>query len=119
MTPKSLLRLPEARSSFDEMLEGSKFRRVIPEEGPASQDPDQVKKLIFCTGRVYYDLVKEREKKERVENIAIARVEQVCGNVVTNTEWFYSLFDTYRLRLRFALCISCLCSLILNRGFSI
>ena len=60
MTPKSLLRLPECRSSFDELVPGSEFKRLIPDDGPASQNPDGVRKLIFCTGKVYFDLIKER-----------------------------------------------------------
>ena len=60
MTPKSLLRLPECRSSFDELVPGSEFKRLIPDEGPASQNPDGVRKLIFCTGKVYFDLIRER-----------------------------------------------------------
>ena len=78
MTPKSLLRLPEARSSFDEMTEGTSFKRLYPDEGIASEQPGQVKKLIFCTGKVYYELVKEREKMGLEEKMAIARIEQVC-----------------------------------------
>ena len=77
MTPKSLLRLPEARSSFDEMTEGTSFKRLYPEDGVATEQPDQVKKLIFCTGKVYYELVKEREKMGLDESLAIARIEQV------------------------------------------
>ena len=83
MTPKSLLRLPEARSSFDEMVEGTSFKRVYPEEGLAAEHPEQVKKLIFCTGKVYYELVKEREKLELEEKLAIARIEQVSGGTLT------------------------------------
>lgn len=77
MTPKSLLRLPEARSGFDEMVEGTSFVRLYPEEGPAKENPTAVKKLIFCSGKVYYDLVKEREKLDLVNKVAIARIEQV------------------------------------------
>lgn len=77
MTPKSLLRLPEARSSFDDMIEGSIFQRAIPEAGIAAENPKAVKKLIFCSGKIYYELVKEREKKEMDDKIAICRVEQI------------------------------------------
>lgn len=77
MTPKSLLRHPEAKSSFDEMLEGTEFRRVIPDDGPASSNPHNVKKLIFCSGKVYYDLKKYRAEKGLESEIAISRVEQV------------------------------------------
>ncbi|CAG5119058.1 unnamed protein product, partial [Candidula unifasciata] len=76
-TPKSLLRLPEARSSFDDMVEGTRFQRVIPEAGEAAQNPNGVKKLIFCTGKVYYEFVKEREAKQLSADLAITRVEQL------------------------------------------
>ncbi|XP_053388460.1 2-oxoglutarate dehydrogenase-like, mitochondrial isoform X2 [Mercenaria mercenaria] len=77
VTPKSLLRLPEARSNFDEMVEGTGFVRLYPETGMPSENPAAVKKLIFCSGKVYYELVKEREKLDLVDKIAIARIEQV------------------------------------------
>ncbi|KAM3962956.1 oxoglutarate dehydrogenase Nc73EF isoform 2-T3 [Aphomia sociella] len=77
MTPKSLLRHPEAKSSFDDMNEGTTFRRLIPEEGPASNNPKNVRKLAFCSGRVYYDLLKERRDRGLEGDIAIARLEQI------------------------------------------
>ncbi|KAK7868344.1 hypothetical protein R5R35_013643 [Gryllus longicercus] len=77
MTPKSLLRHPEAKSSFDEMTENTQFLRVIPDQGPASQNPSSVKKLLFCTGKVYYDLRKAREERKLEGDIAISRVEQI------------------------------------------
>ncbi|GLH08553.1 Probable 2-oxoglutarate dehydrogenase E1 component DHKTD1 homolog, mitochondrial [Gryllus bimaculatus] len=77
MTPKSLLRHPEAKSSFDEMTENTQFLRVIPDQGPASQNPSSVKKLLFCTGKVYYDLKKAREERKLEGDIAISRVEQI------------------------------------------
>ena len=80
MTPKSLLRHPEARSSFDDFIEGSTFQRVIPDTGPASENPSSVKKLIFCSGKVYFDLTKSRNTEDKEEEIAIARMEQVMLN---------------------------------------
>jgi len=77
MTPKSLLRHPEARSSFDLMTESTEFLRVIPEIGAATENPGSVKKLIFCSGKVYYDLMKARSEKKLDQDIAIARVEQI------------------------------------------
>ena len=76
-TPKSLLRHPEARTSFDEMLPGTHFQRVIPENGPAAQDPHKVKRLLFCTGKVYYDLTRERKARNMEEEVAITRIEQL------------------------------------------
>jgi len=48
MTPKSLLRHPEAKSSFDDMITGTEFLRVIPEANGNSG----MRKLIFCSGKV-------------------------------------------------------------------
>uniref|UniRef100_A0A671Y1F9 oxoglutarate dehydrogenase (succinyl-transferring) n=1 Tax=Sparus aurata TaxID=8175 RepID=A0A671Y1F9_SPAAU len=76
-TPKSLLRHPDARSSFDDLAKGTKFKRLIPDESPASQNPAQVKRVIFCTGKVYYELAKERKRQELEKDIAIIRLEQV------------------------------------------
>ena len=76
-TPKSLLRHPLARSSFDDMLPGTEFQRVISDSGPASQSPDETRRVIFCTGKIYYDLIKEREDRGLEKEVAISRVEQV------------------------------------------
>ncbi|XP_061490980.1 2-oxoglutarate dehydrogenase-like, mitochondrial isoform X2 [Rhineura floridana] len=76
-TPKSLLRHPEAKSSFDEMVSGTSFRRVIPEEGPSAETPGEVKRVIFCTGKVYYDLVRERKNQDLEKEVAITRLEQI------------------------------------------
>merc|ERR1711988_1240348 len=78
MTPKSLLRHPECKSSFDLLTPGSEFQRMILDAGPASEAPAQVSKVLFCTGKVYYDLMKERAEKGLEKEIAIARVEQIC-----------------------------------------
>uniref|UniRef100_A0A3Q2Z1K2 2-oxoglutarate dehydrogenase complex component E1 n=1 Tax=Hippocampus comes TaxID=109280 RepID=A0A3Q2Z1K2_HIPCM len=76
-TPKSLLRHPEARSSFDLMLPGTHFRRVIPDEGPASTQPTSVKRIVFCSGKIYYDLHRERSKRDLDTIVALVRVEQL------------------------------------------
>lgn len=59
------------------MPAGTKFKRLIPDQGPAADDPAQVKRLIFCTGKVYYELAKERKKENVEKDIAIIRLEQV------------------------------------------
>ncbi|CAB1321460.1 unnamed protein product [Coregonus sp. 'balchen'] len=76
-TPKSLLRHPEARSSFDEMLPGTEFQRLIPDSGPVTQNPAGVKRIVFCTGKVYYELTKERKAHGMEDMVAIARMEQL------------------------------------------
>uniref|UniRef100_A0A669CWB6 2-oxoglutarate dehydrogenase complex component E1 n=1 Tax=Oreochromis niloticus TaxID=8128 RepID=A0A669CWB6_ORENI len=76
-TPKSLLRHPDARSGFDDLAKGTKFKRLIPDEGPAGQSPGQVKRVIFCTGKVYYELAKERKQQNLYRDVAIIRLEQI------------------------------------------
>ncbi|KAG5892467.1 hypothetical protein JTB14_017432 [Gonioctena quinquepunctata] len=77
MTPKSLLRLPACRSPFSDMLEGTEFKRLIPAGGPASENPGAVEKLMFCSGKVFYDAAKAIKEKEVESKIALARVEQL------------------------------------------
>lgn len=77
MTPKSLLRDTMCKSSMSEFAEGTTFQRVIPEQQSSSlKDSQDVRKLIFCSGKVYYDLVKERTV-HNVDDMAIVRVEQI------------------------------------------
>ncbi|XP_018413926.1 PREDICTED: 2-oxoglutarate dehydrogenase-like, mitochondrial isoform X2 [Nanorana parkeri] len=76
-TPKSLLRHPEAKSSFEEMKTGTVFQRVIPESGAACHNPQDVRRVIFCTGKVYYELVKEKHQKQLESQVAIIRLEQI------------------------------------------
>ncbi len=74
LTPKSLLRNKEAGSPLDELAKGS-FQTVIGETD-AAIDAKKVKRIIACSGRVYYDLINAR--KERAQNdVAIIRIEQL------------------------------------------
>ena len=73
MTPKSLLRAKDAASPLSEFTKGA-FQTVIPENKELKGD--KVKRVLACSGKVYYDLVKKREEKG-VEDVAIIRVEQL------------------------------------------
>uniref|UniRef100_A0A3P8Z837 2-oxoglutarate dehydrogenase complex component E1 n=1 Tax=Esox lucius TaxID=8010 RepID=A0A3P8Z837_ESOLU len=77
LTPKSLLRHPEAKSSYDDMLPGTHFQRVIPDSGPVSEKPEEVKRIVFCTGKVYYELTRERRNRGMDYTVAITRIEQL------------------------------------------
>jgi 2-oxoglutarate dehydrogenase E1 component len=70
-TPKSLLRHPEAVSTLDEIANGS-FQRVIPD---GTVDPKGVKRVLLCSGKVYFELVAERKNRER-KDVAIVRLEE-------------------------------------------
>ena len=72
-TPKSLLRHAKAVSKFDELTAG-RFREILPGAAPANSA--QVTRLLFCTGKVYYDLLAAWEAK-KPSDIAIVRVEQL------------------------------------------
>uniref|UniRef100_A0A8P4GRM7 2-oxoglutarate dehydrogenase complex component E1 n=1 Tax=Dicentrarchus labrax TaxID=13489 RepID=A0A8P4GRM7_DICLA len=76
-TPKSLLRHPEAKSSFDDMLPATHFRRIIPDDGPAAASPEKVKRVIFCSGKIYYELTRERKNRGMDDTVAVVRVEQL------------------------------------------
>jgi 2-oxoglutarate dehydrogenase E1 component len=74
MTPKSLLRNKDATSALSEFTKGE-FRTVIGELN-ADIDAAKVKRIIACSGKVYYDLVKKREEK-KAGDAAVIRVEQL------------------------------------------
>jgi 2-oxoglutarate dehydrogenase E1 component len=74
MTPKSLLRNKDATSPLSEFTKGE-FKTVIGELN-AEIDAGKVKRVIACSGKVYYDLVKKRDEKKATDT-AIIRVEQL------------------------------------------
>ena len=57
--------------------EFSEFKRMILDAGPAAATPASVKKVLFCTGKVYYELVKERRERGLESEIAIHTIEQI------------------------------------------
>ncbi len=73
MSPKSLLRNRRAVSTLDELANGE-FQRIIPDD-PAI-DPSRVRRLLLCTGKIYYDLLERRERDEATD-IGIMRMEQL------------------------------------------
>ncbi|RLD29941.1 MAG: 2-oxoglutarate dehydrogenase E1 component [Bacteroidetes bacterium] len=70
-TPKSLLRHPLAISTIGEFTNGE-FQEIIDD----TINPDNVKRMVFCSGKFYYDLFAEREKLKR-EDVALIRIEQL------------------------------------------
>ncbi|MEM6554114.1 MAG: 2-oxoglutarate dehydrogenase E1 component, partial [Planctomycetota bacterium] len=89
MTPKSLLRHPRCVSTWDDFAPGSmkhadaerseasgspnRFRRVLPDPDVG---PDKCKKLLLCSGKIYYDLIEHRAKLNR-DDVAVLRLEQL------------------------------------------
>jgi 2-oxoglutarate dehydrogenase E1 component len=83
MTPKSLLRHKKAVSSLKDMAEGSSFHRVLHDDAQTRPDVSgitikgdkQIRRVVLCSGKVYYDLLDAREKKG-VDDVYLMRLEQ-------------------------------------------
>ncbi len=83
MTPKSLLRHKRAVSSLEELKLGSSFHRLLWEDGehaigerPKLVKDDKIRRVVLCSGKVYYDLFEEREKRG-IDDVYLVRVEQL------------------------------------------
>jgi 2-oxoglutarate dehydrogenase E1 component len=88
MTPKGLLRLKEASSRLDQLSEG-RFEPVIDDPGA---DHASVRRLLLCSGKVYYDIVGSEARAEGNSEIAVARLEQLYPFPV---EDFAALVESY------------------------
>jgi len=71
MSPKSLLRHPRCISPIDQVTKGG-FKELIVDE----TESKKVRKIVFCTGKIYYDLL-ERKERDNIKDVVIARVEQL------------------------------------------
>ena len=87
MTPKSLLRHPKCVSSMKELSEGH-FVEVIDD---AIENKKSVKRIVFCSGKVYYDLSEHRER-ESIDSVALLRMEQLYP---LNNELINELIASY------------------------
>jgi 2-oxoglutarate dehydrogenase E1 component len=83
MTPKSLLRHKRAVSRLDEMAIGTSFHRVLWDDAEYLKsekirlvDNEKIRRVVLCSGKVYYDLYEEREKRE-INDVYLMRVEQL------------------------------------------
>jgi len=83
MTPKSLLRHKRAVSRLDEMAEGTSFHRVLWDDAQYLKGEkiklvkdNKIRRVVLCTGKVYYDLYEEREKRG-IDDVYLLRVEQL------------------------------------------
>jgi 2-oxoglutarate dehydrogenase E1 component len=71
LTPKSLLRHPQAVSSLEDFAQGT-FQRVLPDD----RGVKTASRILLCTGKLYYELVQERQERKR-DDVAIVRIEQL------------------------------------------
>jgi len=100
-TPKSLLRHPLCTSALAELSQGT-FREILDDEGEPFTSPDKqregafvprnIRRLLFCTGKIYYALIEER-KRVNCDDVAIMRIEQLFP---FHRELFVSIFEKYK-----------------------
>ncbi|MEN3286713.1 MAG: 2-oxoglutarate dehydrogenase component, partial [Bradyrhizobium sp.] len=83
MTPKSLLRHKRAVSRLEELAKGTTFHRILYDDAQMQPDDktrlvpdDQIRRIVLCSGKVYYDLYEEREKRG-LNDVYLMRVEQL------------------------------------------
>ena len=83
MTPKSLLRNKRATSRLEEIGEGTSFHRILWDDAQSLPDQaiklvadDKIRRVVMCSGKVYYDLYEEREKRG-IKDVYLLRVEQL------------------------------------------
>jgi 2-oxoglutarate dehydrogenase E1 component len=83
MTPKSLLRHKRAVSKLDEFAIGASFHRILSDDAEKAQEGTltlvedaKIRRVVLCSGKVYYDLFEEREKRG-INDIYLLRVEQL------------------------------------------
>uniref|UniRef100_A0A0B6ZF52 Transketolase-like pyrimidine-binding domain-containing protein n=1 Tax=Arion vulgaris TaxID=1028688 RepID=A0A0B6ZF52_9EUPU len=87
--PKVILRLPAATSSLVDMLPGTHFHPVLPDPGVS---PSDVTRLVFCSGKHYYTLITEREKRG-IRNVAVIRLESLCPFPVQELQDLFNQFS--------------------------
>ncbi|TBW40005.1 2-oxoglutarate dehydrogenase E1 component [Siculibacillus lacustris] len=84
MTPKSLLRHKRAVSKFDMLADGSSFHRLLLDSAETGNEPTstklvadaKIRRVVLCSGKVYFDLLEEREKRG-IDDVYLLRVEQL------------------------------------------
>ena len=96
ISPKSLLRNPQAVSSIHELTDGF-FQYVIDD---SLEDPEKVEKVIMCSGKVFYDLSSKREELG-IENAALIRIEQLYPFPYDTLE---KILKTYKNAVKFVWC---------------
>jgi len=77
VSPKKLLKLKAANSNFEDFAEGLRFAKVIDDQLADRVPDDQVRKVLYCSGQIFYDLENERTKKG-IKDVAIVRCEQLA-----------------------------------------
>jgi len=89
-TPKKLLRYPLCVSKLEDFGEGTSFREIIDD---TYVNPEEVVRVLMCTGKVYYDLLEEQQKNQR-KDVAIVRLEQLYPLAQKQLENIYKRYPS-------------------------
>ncbi len=82
MTPKSLLRHKYAVSNLSDMIDGSTFHRILPDNADNADfnyklvSDNKIKRVVLCSGKIYYDLLEMRQEK-KINDVYLLRIEQI------------------------------------------
>lgn len=76
MSPKNLLRHKNCVSTVDEMGPGTKFERLLPDKSPKLVPAEAVRRVVLCSGKIYYELLDAREAGQ-ISDVALVRLEQI------------------------------------------
>ncbi|WMJ75481.1 2-oxoglutarate dehydrogenase E1 component [Cytophagaceae bacterium ABcell3] len=93
MSPKSLLRHPKVVSPIEEFMQGG-FKEVIDDN--YVDKPSDVKKLLLCSGKVYFDLLEEQQNQKR-KDVAIVRLEQLFPLPITQLEEVFNKYNNAKV----------------------
>src|SRR5690606_3538016 len=75
-SPKSLLRPPKCVSPLEAFVSGTTFYEYYDDDLVGTESPKKIRKVLFCTGKIYYDLLEYRENK-KIKDVVIVRLEQL------------------------------------------
>ncbi len=92
MSPKSLLRHPEVVSDLEEFVTGKNFQELLDDPTIGPRSGKKVKRLLLCTGKVYYDLM-DRKKQDKRDDVAIVRLEQLYPLPATQLHWILKRYN--------------------------
>lgn len=91
MTPKSLLRHPEVVSKIEEFETGTSFQEVLDDPTISARGNKKVKRLLLCSGKIYYDL-SAKQKTDKRDDVAIVRLEQLYPMPINHLEKIFKRY---------------------------
>jgi len=92
MSPKSLLRHPDVVSKIEEFETGNSFKEVLDDPTISARGNKKVKRLLLCTGKIYYDLA-AKQKADKRSDVAIVRLEQLYPMPVNHLEKIFKRYS--------------------------